>query len=117
MSLERWQEILREVTGVVGVRGALIASAEDGLVVAESAMDDLATGDVAALASALVSRAARCALAMHGGVPASVHLACEGGILLAVAGPAPLWLVAVADADAELGRLRLLLGDFAGALT
>ena len=31
------------------------------------------------------------------------------------AGTAPLWLVAVAGHDAELGRLRLLLRDFAGA--
>ncbi len=117
MSLDRWNDILREVTGVVGVRGALIVSAEDGLVVAEAAMDDIETGDVAALAAALVSRAGRCSEAMRADAPASVHLACEGGAVLAVAGPAPLWLVAVADRDAEFGRLRLLLGDFAGALT
>jgi hypothetical protein len=40
----------------------------------------------------------------------------ERGAIFAVAGPAPLWLVAVARPDAELGRLRLLLRDFAGAL-
>ena len=51
MSLERWQQILREVTGIPGVRGALIVSADDGLVVAESAMESVATSDVAALAS------------------------------------------------------------------
>lgn len=116
MSVEHWQAALHEVTGVAGVRGALIISAEDGLVIAETAMDDLATADVAALSAALVSRAARCMAAMHTAVPQSVYLVGEFGAVLAVAGPAPLWLVAVARKDAELGRLRLLMRDFAGVL-
>jgi predicted regulator of Ras-like GTPase activity (Roadblock/LC7/MglB family) len=116
MSGDRWQQILREVTGVPGVRGALILSADDGLVVAESAMDALDTADVAALAAMLVSRAGRCAAAMATAAPTAVHLTARHGALVAVAGPEPLWLAAVADHDAELGRLRLLLGDFAGAI-
>lgn len=111
-----WQDALREVTGIAGVRGALIISAEDGLVIAETAMDDLATADVAALAAALVSRAGRCTIAMNAAIPDSVHLVGEHGAVLAVAGPDPLWLVAVARDDAELGRVRLLLRDFAGTL-
>jgi predicted regulator of Ras-like GTPase activity (Roadblock/LC7/MglB family) len=116
MSVARWQDALREVTGVAGVRGALIISADDGLVIAETAMDDLATADVAALAAALASRALRCTAAMEIAAPESVHLVGEHGAVMAVAGPAPLWLVAVAHHDAELGRLRLVLRDFAGAL-
>lgn len=116
MRIAGWQDALREVTGVAGVRGALIISAEDGLVIAETAMDDLATADVAALSAALVSRAVRCTAAMNAAAPESVHLVAEHGAVLAVAGPEPLWLVAVARNDAELGRLRLLLRDFAGAL-
>ncbi len=116
MSIAGWQDALREVTGVAGVRGALIISAEDGLVIAETAMDDLATADVAALSAALVSRARRCTAALHATPPESVHLVGERGAVLAVAGPAPLWLVAVARDDAELGRLRLVLRDAAGAL-
>ncbi len=116
MSLERWQQILREITGVPGVRGALIVSAEDGLVVAESAMEHVATSDVAALAAALVVRARQTAHVAHGAPPRSVHLAASGGVLLAMAGPDPLWLVALADSRAELGRLRVLLGDFAVSL-
>ncbi len=116
MSIAAWQDALREVTGIAGVRGALIVSAEDGLVIAETAMDDLATADVAALAAALVSRAARCVATMDATAPQSLHLVGEHGAIFAVAGPAPIWLVAVARRDAEFGRLRLLLGDLAGAL-
>jgi hypothetical protein len=54
---------------------------------------------------------------MRSGPPSGLHLVAEAGTLLAVAGPPPLWLVAVARPDAELGRLRLLLRDFAGGLT
>lgn len=116
MSMERWQAALREVTGVSGVLGALIVSAEDGLVVAEAAMEELATADVAALSAALVMRAGRCAAASEAAPPESVYLVADRGALLAVAGPTPLWLVAVARHDAELGRLRVLMRDFAGAL-
>ena len=96
MNPEEWSDALRQLTGITGVLGALIISA--------------------AFAAALVSRVARCTAVMRAGVPSSVHLLAEQGAVLAVAGPAPLWLVAVARHDAELGRLRLLLRDFAGAL-
>ena len=116
MSIDQCQAALREVTGVAGVLGALIVSAEDGLVVAETAMEDLATADVAALAAVLVTRAARCTAAMAAGAPQTAYLVGDRGALLAVAGPAPLWLVAVARNDGELGRLRLLMRDFAAVL-
>ena len=116
MNIDQWQAALREVTGVAGVLGALIVSAEDGLVVAETAMEDLATADVAALSAALVMRVARCTAAMDAGPPQTAYLAGDRGALLAVAGPAPLWLVAVARNDGELGRLRLLMRDFADVL-
>jgi len=80
-------------------------------------MDDLATADVAALSAALVTRAGRCAAAGDAGAPRTLHLVGSHGALLGVAGPDPLWLFAVAERDAELGRLRVLLRDFAGALT
>jgi predicted regulator of Ras-like GTPase activity (Roadblock/LC7/MglB family) len=117
MSLDRWQQILREITGIPGVGGALIVSADDGLVIAESAMETVATSDVAALAAALVARARQTAEAAQGALPRSVHLTASGGVLVAMAGPDPLWLVALADSHAELGRLRVMLGDFAVSLT
>jgi predicted regulator of Ras-like GTPase activity (Roadblock/LC7/MglB family) len=107
---------MREVTGIPGVRGALVISSDDGLIVAETAMDDLATADVAALAAAIIARAGRATASVDGSTPTSVQFVAEGGAIFAVAGLVPLWLVAVARPDAELGRLRVLLRDFAGAL-
>lgn len=112
----RWDVALREVTALPGVRGALVVSIDDGLVVADAAMDDVATADVAALAAALVSRATRCAQGVRVADPARVHLVATGGALVAVAGPSPLWLVALTRPGAELGRLRLVMNDFAGEL-
>lgn len=117
MSMPRWEGMLREITGIIGVRGALIVSADDGLVVAESAMDGLETTDVAAFAASLISRAQRTAVAMRSAPPTRLHLTAESGTVFAVAGSDPLWLVAVTDTSIELGRLRLLLGDLAGVLT
>jgi len=116
MSAAPWDVALREVTGVTGVVGAAVISADDGLVIAESAMDELATGDVAALAAAVVMRARRCTDALGSDPPDSVHLVGETGAIVAMAGPPPLWLVAVAQRDAELGRIRLMLRDHAGVL-
>ena len=116
MSMDQWQAALRDVTGITGVVGALLVSVDDGLVIVETAMEDLATADVAALSAALVNRAIRCTNAMAGPAPQTLYLVGERGALLAVAGRAPLWLVAVARSDAELGRLRLLMRDFADEL-
>lgn len=116
MSLARWPEILREITGIPGVRGALIVSVDDGLVVAESAMESVATSDVAALTAALVVRASQTARVAAAAAPRTLQLTADGGVLLAMAGPDPLWLVALTDPQAELGRLRVLLGDFALSL-
>lgn len=116
MSLLQWDGTLREVTGIQGVRGALIVSADDGLVVAESAMEGLVTTDVAAFVASLISRAQRTAVAMGTTPPTRVHVTAEFGTVVAVAGSDPLWLVAVTDTTVEFGRLRLLLGDLAVVL-
>ncbi|HEY4101898.1 MAG TPA: roadblock/LC7 domain-containing protein [Gemmatimonadales bacterium] len=116
MTAAPWDAAMREVTGIPGVRGALVISSDDGLIVAETAMDDLATADVAALAAAIIARAGRATSSVDGSAPTSVQFVAEGGAIFAVAGVVPLWLVAVARPDAELGRLRVLLRDFAGAL-
>ncbi len=116
MSIARWEGMLREITGIIGVRGALIISADDGLVVAESAMEGLETTDVAAFAASLISRAQRTAAAMRTSPPTRLHVTAELGTLFAVAGGEPLWLVAVTDPTVELGRLRILLGDLAVVL-
>ncbi|HRP08418.1 MAG TPA: roadblock/LC7 domain-containing protein [Gemmatimonadales bacterium] len=108
-----WERLLAQVTALQGVRGALVVSGDDGLVVHEAAMDGIDTSDVAALASAVVRRVT--GLATSAGDPGVrlCTLAAEHGTLVAAQASDDLWLVAVAEPDAELGRLRLLLGDLA----
>jgi predicted regulator of Ras-like GTPase activity (Roadblock/LC7/MglB family) len=116
MTAEAWTVLLDEVTAIPGVRAAVVVAADDGLVIHEAAMGDVDPADLAALAAALVRRGARLLASLGGGVPQVVQLGAEGGTIVAAAGPEPLWLIAVAAPDAELGRLRLLLGDRAGVL-
>lgn len=114
--LHRWERLLGEVVALPGVRGASLVSTEDGLVVAEASMDDLDGNDVAALVAALVNRAMRVTRAIHGASPNLVQLAGDGGTLLGMQAEESLWLVAIAEPGAEIGRLRVLLGDLAGAV-
>lgn len=114
--LARWEGLLREVIAIPGVRGAALVSVDDGLVVAEAAMDQLDGADVAALLAALVARAGRVARTLPAAPPRMLHLAGEAGTLVAVLAEAPLWLVAIAETGAEVGRLRVLLGDLAGVV-
>jgi predicted regulator of Ras-like GTPase activity (Roadblock/LC7/MglB family) len=116
MNTGRWQDMLGEVTAIHGVRGALVISADDGLVVHQAAMEGLETADVAALASALVRRSESLANALGEPAVRLCTLAAERGSVLAARGEAGLWMVAVTEPNAELGRLRLLLGDLAPEL-
>ncbi len=116
MTLAAWQQLLDSATAVPGVRGAVLVSVDDGLVIAESAMDSLPTAEVAALASAIVQRTCRVSSASAQRPPHSVRVSGDAGTLMAFAADGLVWLVAVADPSAELGRLRLLLGDLAATL-
>jgi predicted regulator of Ras-like GTPase activity (Roadblock/LC7/MglB family) len=116
MNPAHWQRVLGSVTAVRGVRGALVISADDGLVVHQAAMEGLDTADVAALASALVRRSESLSTALGAAAVRLCTLAAERGSVIAARGDAGLWLVAVTEPDAELGRLRLMLGDLAPEL-
>lgn len=116
MTPDRWTEVLSEVTRVSGVRGAVVVAAEDGLVVHEAAMEGLATPDVAALASAVARRAERIFDALGDDQVRLCSIAGSQGGIVAVQGTQGLWLVAVIEPGAEIGRLRLLLGDVAPEL-
>lgn len=116
MNPAKWQQMLADVTAVSGVRGAIVVSGDDGLVVHEAAVEGLDTADVAALASAVVRRGEAIAAAMGESRVRLCTLAAERGAVLAAQGAMGLWLIAVTEPEAELGRLRLLLGDFAPEL-
>lgn len=110
-------EALDQLSRADGVRGALLVSAEDGLVIAEAAMDGVDAAPVAALAASLASRLVKVAETAGQSPPALIHLqATEGGLFIAI-GEAGLLLVAVTTADANAGEVRLALLDGAGRLS
>lgn len=100
---------LDTVTRVRGVRGAMIVSAEEGLVVAESSMEGVDGSAVAALAAGLVARLARATEAAGRTPPVFVHLQAEEGGLLAVPAAGDLLVVAVTDPAVNVGLVRLEL--------
>lgn len=108
--------VLVEVCRVEGVRGALLVSADDGLVVAESAMDGLDAGPVAALAASLAGRLAGTTTALGEPPPTLIALEATDGGLVVATGDVGLLLVAVTDPDANAGMLRLALLDAIGRL-
>lgn len=97
------------ITRVRGVRGAMLVSADDGLVVAEQLMEGIKGPAVAALAGSLAGRLRRAMEA--GGVGASVfwHLQAEQGALLVVPAANGIIVVAVAEPDVNIGLVRLEL--------
>ena len=110
------QATLDRITRVPGVRGALIASTSDGLVVAEQLMDGIDGRAAAALTGSLVSRLARTAEGVGVRPPVFLQLRGEEGSILAAPGAQQLVLVAVVGSDANLGLARLEMLAAAGQL-
>jgi predicted regulator of Ras-like GTPase activity (Roadblock/LC7/MglB family) len=100
---------LDQVTRVRGVRGAMIVTADDGLVVAEQLMEGIKGPAVAALAASLANKLQRAMEAAGVGGSLFWHLQCEAGALLLVPSAAGLLVVAVADAEVNVGMVRLEL--------
>ena len=107
MSTSPFETALELVTHVPGVRGAMIVSAADGVVVAEALMDEMKGSAVAALAASLVSRLRRAIEGAGRGVPKFVHLTASGGTLLAAPHGEELILVAVAERTVNAGLARI----------
>lgn len=111
-----WRDVLERVSAVRGVQGAMIVSASDGLVVAESLMEGVDGRAVAALAASLAGRLARTTASAGLADPRMVHLRAERGSILAVPAGGDMLVVAVTGADANIGLARLELIAAAGAL-
>lgn len=110
------EQALEMVTQVPGVRGSLVISAEDGLVVAERLMEGIDGRAVAALAASLVQRLGRATSGAGLQCPSFVHLKGQAGSVLAAPGAEDLLLVAVADPEVNLGRARIEMLDAVGRL-
>lgn len=98
---------LDNITNVRGVRGALLVSSEDGLIVAESLMESVRGNAVAALAASVVTRFIKASAAAGVGQPQFLHLhAVQGAVFTVPAGEGVL-VVAVTDPEVNVGLVRL----------
>jgi predicted regulator of Ras-like GTPase activity (Roadblock/LC7/MglB family) len=104
------------ITRVRGVRGAMLVSADDGLVIAEQLMEGIKGGAVAALAASLAGRLRRAMEAAGTGTSVFWHLQAEQGALLVVPGAdsggdggGGILVVAVTEPDVNIGLVRLEL--------
>lgn len=102
-----FRQALDRVTPVRGIRGAMLVAGDDGLIVAESLMEGVRGNAVAALAASLAKRFRRAAEAAGVGLPQFLHLQAAQGSLLVVPAPNGVLVVAVADADINVGLARL----------
>lgn len=97
-----------------GVRGALVVSLEDGLVVLESLMEGVDGRAVAALTASLAGRAGALAATLGVPRPDLLHLDAADGALFAAWSGNGLLVAAVAGAEVQAGTLRLALLAAAG---
>ena len=102
-----YRRVLDAITRVRGVRGAMLVAESDGLVVAEALMEGVRGNAVAALAASLAKRVGNAAVATGVGKPHFVQLQASGGTLLTVPAADDLLLVAVAEAEVNVGLTRL----------
>ncbi len=108
------RQLLDELTRIPGVRGALVVSREDGLVVADALMENVDGKAVAALAASLTGRMTGVTAALGQPEPVAWQLQGSDGMLFAAPGHEGLLIVAVADAEVNAGELRLRLLRVAG---
>jgi predicted regulator of Ras-like GTPase activity (Roadblock/LC7/MglB family) len=80
---------------------------DDGLVVADSLMEDVRGNAVAALAASLTRRVGEAARASGVGTPQFLHLESTGGALLTAAAGDEMLVVAVTEVGVNVGLVRL----------
>ena len=103
--------VLDRVNAVRGVRGSLLVSGQDGLIVAEQVMDGVDARAAAALAGSIVGRLVRTTEQAGLRAPTFVHLKAADGSILAALGQDDLVLVTIVGTDANIGLARLEMLD------
>jgi predicted regulator of Ras-like GTPase activity (Roadblock/LC7/MglB family) len=116
MTAAPFQRALDLITRVRGVRGAMLVSAADGLVVAEHLMEGIKGPAVAALAGNLANRLGRAMEAAGIGRSVFWHLQGTDGALLVVPAVSGILVVAVTEPDVNVGLVRLELLGAAGVV-
>lgn len=109
-------DLLDRVIQVRGIRGAILVSESDGLVVAEALSAGVQGAPIAALAASLTQRIRRAARAAGLAPPEVVQLRADRGAIVTVPAGDDLLLVAIAERSANLGLARLELRDVASRL-
>ncbi len=108
------QDMLEPLRNARGLRGVLLASREDGLVVSSALHAGVNGAAVAALASSLCRRIVTLTRALGRPAPPCFELTGTEGTLLAVPASGNLLLVAVTSRDADRESLQRELIDLAG---
>jgi predicted regulator of Ras-like GTPase activity (Roadblock/LC7/MglB family) len=111
-----YAEVIEPITRLRGVSGAMVVSAEDGLIVAESLMEGVPGDAVAALAASLTRRLETAIEATGHEAPSFFHLQASRGALLVVPASSELLLVAVADSQVNAGLARIEMLQAVGHL-
>ena len=113
---DRLHAALEPLVRIAGVRGAMIVTRVDGLVVAESIMEDVESAALSALATSLARRLEAAAGAAGGGAAQFLIVqAALGAVLMSPLGPEML-LVVIAERGVNVGRARLEMGRVAEGL-
>jgi len=103
----RFRQALDNITHVRGVRGALLVTSEDGLVVADALMEGIRGDAVAALAASLTAKLTKAAESAGVGYPHFVHLQAQDGTLVGLPTTNGVLVVVVADRQLNVGLVRL----------
>lgn len=98
--------VLRRLTRVSGVRGAMVVDGEAGVPVASELTEDVGETALAALAGSLFGRTSGAAQTAGFGALRAFQLESNGGYLV-VAGAGPLLIVTLTEPGAQIGLVRV----------
>ncbi len=111
-------DVLSRLNRIAGVRGSLVVSCEEGLLLDSEVLPDIPGEAVAAFAARVFSRARRSLLPFSYAPLTWLQLSFEHGFLFAAAagGPAGFLVVVAADGRVNVGQVRLEATRLAEAL-
>ena len=104
---DQLRDALDPITAVSGVRGAMLVAPGDGLAVAEALMEDVHGPALAALSASLATRFQQVATTAEVGAVRLLQLQAERGVLLLAPASGDLLLVALGNAEMNVGLARL----------